>query len=177
MFGSYLRQSWNVEMASSLQRVEKKSRWFSCVTLWERIFVELDVHVSEHKENVWNPKVLGASSWENKWRWCISLLWVELTRNSRWISYEMQWERRSVEWTCLWTSIGERDPSGWALVKKWFFCVMQWARDMDIPRVLLIQTYIITVLVTRAWFWWLIQKALLLKTSKHWLLIFYEGSE
>jgi hypothetical protein len=38
----------------------------------------------------------------------------------------MQWERRSVEWTSLWTSIGE-------CVKKWFFSVMQWARDMDIP--------------------------------------------
>jgi hypothetical protein len=115
--GSYLRQSWNVEMASSLQRVEKNSRWFSCVTQWERWSAELDVPVAEHKVNMWNPKVLGASSWEQKWRWCISLLWAEeLMRNSRWLSCVMQWERRSVEWTCLWTSTCERDPSGWALV-------------------------------------------------------------
>jgi hypothetical protein len=26
VYGSYLRQSWNIEMASSLQRVEKNSR-------------------------------------------------------------------------------------------------------------------------------------------------------
>ena len=30
-------------------------------------------------------------------------------------------------------STGEHDPSGWALVKKSFFYVMQWASDMDIP--------------------------------------------
>ncbi len=31
---------------------------------WERQSVELDVLVAKHKVNVWNPKVLGASSWE-----------------------------------------------------------------------------------------------------------------
>ena len=123
--GSYLRQNWNVVMAYSLQRVEKNSRWFSCVTQWERRYVELDVPMAEHKVNVWNPKVVGASSWEKKWRWCISILWVEeLMRKSRWLSCVMQWERISVEWTYMWMSTGERDPSGWALVKKWFFCVM-----------------------------------------------------
>jgi hypothetical protein len=30
--GSYLIQSWNVKMASSIQRVEKNSRRFSCIT-------------------------------------------------------------------------------------------------------------------------------------------------
>ena len=32
---------------------------------WEKQFVELDVSMAEHKVNVWNPKVLGASSWEH----------------------------------------------------------------------------------------------------------------
>ena len=38
-------------------------------------------------------------------------------------------------------------------------------------RVLSVQTYIITLLVMRAWFWWLIQEVMLLDTSKPWLLI------
>ena len=97
---------------------------FQMIILWERRSAELDVPVAEHKVNMWNPKVLGASSWEQKWRWCISLLWAaELTRNSKWLSCVMQWERRSVEWTCLWMSTSER-------VKIWFFCVMQRAKDM-----------------------------------------------
>jgi len=51
-------------MASSLQRVEKSSKWFSCVTQWERIYVELDMPMVEHKMNVWIPIELGASSWD-----------------------------------------------------------------------------------------------------------------
>ena len=33
---------------------------------WERWSVELDMHVAEHKVNVWNPKVLGALSCEQE---------------------------------------------------------------------------------------------------------------
>jgi len=62
--GSYLRHNWNVVMASSLQKVENNSRWFSCVTQRERRFAELDVSVAEHKVNVWIPIELDASSWD-----------------------------------------------------------------------------------------------------------------
>ena len=31
---------------------------------WERRSVELDMYVAKHKVNMWNPKVLGASSWD-----------------------------------------------------------------------------------------------------------------
>ena len=115
--GSYLRQSWNVVMASSLQRVEKKSKWLSCVMQWERRSVELDVPMAEHNANVWIPIELGASSWDKDEDNVLasSEQRVEMM-NSRWLFYVMQWKRRFVEWTCLWMSIGEHDPSDWALV-------------------------------------------------------------
>jgi hypothetical protein len=63
-------------------------------------------HVNINKDDVM------ASSEQQSWR-----------EDSRWFSCWWQWESRSVEWTCLWTSTGER-------VKTWFICVMQWNRSM-----------------------------------------------
>ena len=114
---------WNVEMASSLQRVEKKSKWFSCVTQWERRSVELDVPVVEHKVNMWIPIELGALSWDRDEDYvsASSEQRVEMMK-SIWLSCVMQWERRSVEWMFMWTSTGEHDPSGWALVRVVLLC-------------------------------------------------------
>ena len=76
--GSYLRQSW--ERRHDLLHSESWEE-LQMIIQWERRSVELDVHVAEHKVNMWNPKVLGASSCEQKWRWYISLLWTaELMR-------------------------------------------------------------------------------------------------
>ena len=120
--GSYLRKNWNVLLLSSLQRVEKKSRWFYYVTQWKRRADELDVHVVEHR---WTCEFPWAGCIVLRQRWNDVLASSEKRfemMNSRWLSCLMQWERRSFEWTCPWTSTCECDPSGWALVRVVILC-------------------------------------------------------
>jgi len=111
---SYLIQRWNVDMTSSIHRVEKSSKWLSCgkgdLLSWACLWLSI------------------------RWMCGIQKCWVHLhenrneylMRNSRWLSCVMQWERRSVQWTCLWMRTCEH-------MEKWFFSVMKWARDMYMP--------------------------------------------
>ena len=87
--GSYLRQSWNVEIPSSLQRVKKNSRWFSCVTQWERRSTKLDVSVAEHRWTCEFPWV-GCIVLRQRWNDVLasSEQRVEMM-NSRWLSCVM----------------------------------------------------------------------------------------